>query len=63
MALLVGSLVQLDQSDQNGQPDAGQPALGSTTRHLLQFKARQELDLNQHGKVIKEPIAHEGETS
>ncbi len=42
LALFCRGLVELNQGHQNRQPDAGKPALASTTRHLLQFEGGQE---------------------
>ena len=62
LALLNGALVQLDQGDNDGQPDADEPALTSATRHSFEVPPVDELDLDQDGKIVKEPVAQEGES-
>lgn len=62
LALLSRGLVQLDEGYQDGHPDAEEPALACATSHLRQVEACQELDLDQHCQVVKEPVTEETKT-
>ena len=62
LTLLLGCLVKLNQSAENGHTDSEEPALGSTSGHLLEFPTSDEFDLDQDGQVIKEPVEKESKT-
>jgi len=59
LTLAIRRLVEIDQCDKNWKPDSSEPALARPPRHLLQVKPGQELDLDQHGQVVEQPV--EGE--
>ena len=62
LALLVGSFVKIDQSDQDREPEANQPALARSSCHLFEFETGKEFDLDQHSEVVEEPIESEGKS-
>ena len=63
LALLLRCLVELDESDKNGQPDADQPALACTSRHCFEIPSLDEFDLDEDGQVIEEPIEQESKSA